>query len=74
LRIDKVHFKLFRLQGNNNDKGRLGKVVETGFYGFDLNSRPVEYLKIKGAFINKECEEFIGHKNVQSAATIFTIN
>ncbi len=28
------------LQGNNNDKGRLGKVVETGFYGYDINSRP----------------------------------
>lgn len=28
------------LQGNNNDKGRLGKVVETGFYGYELNNRP----------------------------------
>ncbi|WP_255300080.1 hypothetical protein [Bacillus thuringiensis] len=27
-------------QGNNNDKGRLGKVVETGFYGYELNNRP----------------------------------
>lgn len=27
------------LQGNNNDKGRLGKVVETGFYGYELNNR-----------------------------------
>lgn len=27
------------LQGNNKDKGRLGKVVETGFYGYDLNNR-----------------------------------
>ncbi|MBD8590403.1 DNA mismatch repair protein MutH [Peribacillus simplex] len=27
------------LQGKNNDKGRLGKVVETGFYGYELNNR-----------------------------------
>jgi DNA mismatch repair protein MutH len=32
--------KLGILQGsNNNDKGRLGKVVETGFYGYELNNR-----------------------------------
>ncbi|PQD94303.1 hypothetical protein CYL18_14790 [Pradoshia eiseniae] len=27
------------LQGNSKDKGRLGKVVETGFYGYQLNNR-----------------------------------
>ena len=27
------------LQGNNNDKGRLGKVVETGFYDYELNNK-----------------------------------
>ncbi|WP_253719089.1 Sau3AI family type II restriction endonuclease [Bacillus mycoides] len=27
------------LQGNNSDKGILGKVVETGFYGYKLNNR-----------------------------------
>ncbi|CAM4169416.1 Sau3AI family type II restriction endonuclease [Bacillus paramycoides] len=27
-------------QGKNNDKGRLGKVVETGFYGYELNNHP----------------------------------
>lgn len=28
------------LEGNRKDKGRLGKVVETGFYGYELNNRP----------------------------------
>ncbi|MEH7058474.1 MutH/Sau3AI family endonuclease [Bacillus wiedmannii] len=28
------------LQGNSNDKGILGKVVETGFYDYELNNSP----------------------------------
>lgn len=28
------------LQGNSNDKGILGKVVETGFYDYELNNCP----------------------------------
>ncbi|SDO74218.1 Sau3AI family type II restriction endonuclease [Halobacillus sp. SY10] len=28
------------LEGKNSDKGRLGKAVEEGFYGYELNSNP----------------------------------